>query len=186
MSRLSKREKVLLVLLLVALAGLLYYNFVLKSFIEDNNALNLEIESKQALIQDYKLKDASVKMIDERLAKLHEETDDILGRVLTGIDRSEILKMLGEAVGSVCNDPDYLFIPGYVTVKESSITTVEVTFTCSENQLRTILRNLQNTRYVNRVTTAAFGISDRVNGTGTARIDIELLAHGTIPPSDPE
>ncbi|MDD2393745.1 MAG: hypothetical protein PHV88_06780, partial [Eubacteriales bacterium] len=78
MSKLSKREKGLLIVLLIALTGMIYYNFVLKDFISEYTSVNAEIADTQVRISDSKQKETSIRMVDEKLEQLHMEIDNDL------------------------------------------------------------------------------------------------------------
>ncbi len=182
MSKLSKREKGLLVILLITVAGVIYYSFVLKDFLSDYRNLDLQITNTRNMIQDYKLKNTSVKMIDDNLDKLHEEIDGNLDKVLEGIDRPEILRMLSRKFSVLDEQPFYRFPAGYITLKENYIVTVEADFIASEEQFMNILNSFKKAEYVNRILSASYISGDSSADKGSARIDIEILTRGLIPP----
>ncbi|MFA6736673.1 MAG: hypothetical protein WCR87_07125 [Saccharofermentanales bacterium] len=181
MSKLSKREKGLLIVLLIALTGMIYYNFVLKDFISEYTLVNAEIADTQVRISDSKQKETSIRMVDEKLEQLHMEIDNDLNKVLGWVNRPEIIRMLDSAMAGIVSDPSYYFPAGYITLPGNHITTVEVVFNGTEDQTRNVLKALGRTDYVNRVLIAEFRYTNNEEGSGSARLEIEILTRDLLP-----
>lgn len=181
MSKLSARERNLIIVLGVAIVLMLYYTFVLKNFIAEYNDISMQIDNMGAQIDDARMKRASIRMIDEKTQEINEQISADIPRVIDSIDRAEILKMIHEAVIDFTDEIEYVFPMSYVSLKSSYITKAEITFKCPADDCLNVFRALRESKYMNRTITAYINTFDEETGMSDVTIEVEILAKNPLP-----
>lgn len=182
MGKLSKREKGLLVVLVIAVAGLLYYNFILKDFIETYGNIGTQIKDTETKIQDLRLKKSSITMIDEKIDDLSAECQVDSDRVLDFIDRPKIIMALNKTISPYGDNINYQFPMTYVTLQDNFVTTAEISFKSTVEDFEKILNSLRNLEYINKITNASVSSVDPVSGNSDIRMEVEILTKDIYPP----
>ena len=182
MTKLSKREITLLILLVIALCGALYYNFVLKAFFNQTAIINAEMIEVTKTINDSKAKSASILTLDKSIKTIQDEMTAKFRPVLDSIDRPAIIVMLNKNLASQAANITYQFSPTFQDLKSNYITTVQATFQCTQAGFTQILLNLKAAEYVNRVITASYAVADPNTDSCEASVAIEILT-GSLQPS---
>ena len=181
MTKLSKRETTLLVILLIALCGALYYNFVLKTYFAKSANIVLKTGEVMASLNDSKAKTASIMMLDKNIKEMQDAMAQKSATVLDSIDRPAIIVMLDKILLPQATNITLGFSSAYQDLKSNYITTVEVTFQCTGQEFRQILTKLKAATYVNRVVASSLMIVDPASDTCNAAISIEILTSSVKP-----
>ena len=181
MTKLSKREKTLLIILLIALCGALYYNFVLKTYLAKNEEINIKINDTRTALNDSKLKAASILLVDQKMKLINDEMASKFEKVLDSIDRPAIIVMMDKVLLPQATNISFGFSPAYQELKSNYITTVEVSFQCTQDGFFQILSKLRTAEYVNRVITSSLKISDPNTGVCEGSISVDVLTKSIIP-----
>ena len=181
MTKLSKRETTLLVLLLIALCGALYYNFITKPYFAKRVDIVVKTSEVRASINDSKAKFASILMLDKNIKDIQDKMGQKFSKVLDSIDRPAIIVMLGKTLRPQATNITLGFPSSYQDLKSNYITTVETTFQCTQDGFRQILSNLATAAYINRVVTASLILTDPESGICSASASIEILTSSVLP-----
>ncbi len=179
MTNLSKREIGLLVVLILAICGGVYYNFVLTPYFNSSADIDLKITDARSKLNDLKLKKASITMVDKKIADINKTIGQGLEHVLGSIDNAAIIVMLGKTLPPEAKETNIGFSSSYQDLKSSYITTVDISFTCTQDGFNKILDNLKNAQYINRVVVSSLNVSDTNGWEG--KISIEILAKTVTP-----
>lgn len=181
MTKLSKREINLLAILLIALCGALYYNFVLKSYFTKSAAMVVKTSEVRTSINDSKAKSASILMLDKNIKEIQDTMAQKFSTVLDSIDRPAIIVMLDKSLLPQATSVTLGFDPSYQDLKSNYITSVEATFQCTEEGFRQILTKLKTAAYVNRVVASSLLVTDPASDMCNASISIEILTSSVLP-----
>lgn len=181
MSKLSKREIVMLTVLIIAIISAGYYNFIFKPFQADAEEISLKINETKSTLSDLKLKKATIKMIDEKIVNINNEMKQKFDHMLYSIDNAAILVMLNKTLPPFATLSDITFASEYQDLKFCYITTINVTFKCDRAGFIKVLTNINNADYVNRIIGSKLSITDPASGACDASVSIEILAKSLIP-----
>ena len=181
MSKLSKRETTLLVILVIALCGALYYNFVFKAYLATSSDIDLEKVDVTQSVSDLKMKYASIQMLDKNIKDIEDEMAPKFEKVLESIDRPTIIVMLEKCLYPQASSVTYQFSPSYDNLQSNFITSVQVSFKCTPQGFRQILVNLRSADHVNRVISSSMVLADPVTSESDASITIEILTNSVLP-----
>ncbi len=181
MTKLSKRESVLLVLLLIALCGALYYNFILKPYLAKSVDIALKTGEVRVSISDSKAKSAATALLDKSIKDIQDKMGQKFEKVLDSIDRPAIIVMLSKTMRPHASNITLGFPPSYQDLKSNYITTVETTFQSTEDGFQRILTNLETAAYINRVIKASLILTDPEAGICSASVSIEILTSSVLP-----
>lgn len=181
MSNLSKREIGLLVVLLIAVCIAIYYNFVLKPYFADSEALRIETNDCRSAINDAKLKKASILKIDQDMKAIQTDMDQKLSNVLDSIDRPAMIVLLSKTLLPYVTSSTITFSPVYQELGSNYITTIEASFQCTNEGFIRILSNLRTAKPITRVVTSSIKLFDGTNGNCDAKIMIEIITSSIIP-----
>jgi hypothetical protein len=181
MSKLSKRETTLLVILIIALCGALYYNFVFKSYLATSSDIDVEKIDVSQSVSDLKMKYASIQMLDKNIKAIQDEMAPKFETVLESIDRPSIIVMLEKCLYPQATNVTYQFSPSYDNLNSNFITSVQVSFQCTPQGFRQILMNLRSADHVNRVLSSSLVLADPVTTESDASITIEILTKSVLP-----
>ncbi|MHB8962685.1 MAG: hypothetical protein ACYC5K_05980 [Saccharofermentanales bacterium] len=181
MTSLTKREVTLLVVLFIAISGAIYYNFVLKPYLADKEAMDIEMTDSRTAINEAKLKKASIKMVEDKMAVIQEDMDQKLATVLDSIDRPAIIVLLDKTLFPEASNSVFTFLPDYQELGSNYITTAEITFDCTPDEFLEILSRLRAAIPVSRVATSSLRKLEDDTGDFEAMITLEVLTRSITP-----
>ncbi len=181
MTKLSKREVTLLIILVIALCGALYYNFVLKPYLAKNVTISTKTIEVNKSLNDFKAKSNAILALEANIKAIEDEMAPKFKTVLDSIDRPAIIVMLDKNLQPQATNITLQFSPAYEDLKSNYITTVEASFQCTQEGFKQILSNLKTAAYVNRVIKSSLTIADPNTDSCNASISIEILTVAVLP-----
>ncbi|MHB1454466.1 MAG: hypothetical protein ACYCYM_11005 [Saccharofermentanales bacterium] len=181
MTNLSKREITLLLVLFIAISGAVYYNFVLKPYLADKESMNIEMTDAKTAISDAKMKKATIRSVDAKIAVIQTDMDQKLATVLDSIDRPAIIVLLNKTIYPEAKNSTITFAPEYTELGSNYITTADITFQCTAAEFATILTRLRTNIPISRV--AASTLTALADGSVNydATITLEILTKSITP-----
>ncbi|MHB1483953.1 MAG: hypothetical protein ACYCYI_04760 [Saccharofermentanales bacterium] len=181
MKKLTTREIVLLIILVIAIVGAGYYNIIFKPYLADNEEISAKIDEVKSDVNALKLKKASIKMIDDKIAGINNEMKDEFAHMLYSIDNASILMMFTKTLPPSATLTEITFHPDYQDLQNSYITTIDVNFRCNRAGFSTVLRNLKNAVYTNRVIKSNLKATTPGVDAYDASISVEFITKSVIP-----
>lgn len=181
MTKLSKREIVLVIILFIAISCAVYYNFVFNPYLVKSDEITIKMSDTQTKLNDYKLKKASTKTVNSKMEVIKADLGSKLNRVLDSIDNPAIIVMLRKTLPPSATSTILGFSPTYQDLKNNYVTTVEVSFKCNQEGFVKVLTNLSTADYVNRVINSSLTVTDPLTNACDARISIEILTKSITP-----
>ena len=181
MTNLTKREVGLLVVLFIAISIAVYYNFVLRPYLDNKDAIDIEMTDSRTAINEAKLKKASIKMIDDKMAVIQTDMDQKLDTVLDSIDRPAIIVLLSKTIYPEATESTITFSPAYTELGSNYITTADISFHCTAEEFTTILTRLRTNIPISRVATSTLTVLEDGSGDYDAMIILEILTRSITP-----
>jgi Tfp pilus assembly protein PilO len=160
----SKREKVLIiVVVLLALLGV-YYLYYLKPCMEKIEDLKVEIASSQAELSTLALQKSQQGTLEEQLAEVDAGLAKYADGSAQAFDQPPILVFLSKTAGdNAIKGAIYFDFP--VQVGQIQRCPISITVTCTYDGLRTLLSDLSSAPYLLRVTSISAGLPTEDDGT---------------------
>jgi type IV pilus assembly protein PilO len=96
--KMSKREKVLLGILIFAVLGYVFYNFIYQPQQDRINELNDQITSNEAVLQEHLDAKQNISVITDENSQLEEELSEKLTKYLSKVDQEDIIIYIHETL----------------------------------------------------------------------------------------
>jgi len=159
--KISKREKIMLIFMGIALLGFLYYWFIFKHENSTISKLNLEYNDKQLLLQKGKSVDSRLKAIDDQINELQANIDLKKNKIYEPIRVPEVLAELNSVAAQKSVKIDKIGFSGDAAIKGEFISANQGSVVNVDSTAAVAQPNDQSTPKVN-------------NGTSTLTITIEI------------
>ena len=181
MKNLTKREAVMLIVLVIVLALAGYYNFFLKGHLERNLNVDDEVRTTIGAINDAKLKQAAIQITEKSIEEIGLEIAEYSENVLPGLDRPEILRMLDRSIYPYITNSVISFSSSYTELGSNYIFNVIVSFQTKRADYIVILEKLREEKMVSRVVTSSMALIDVGSDEATCSITLEFLTENNPP-----
>ncbi|MGE5496201.1 MAG: hypothetical protein ACM3S4_12965 [Burkholderiales bacterium] len=147
----TKREKILIVIVLILAVFFVYYMYLLKPRLDESEALKLDIENKKQLIATNEMMQQNVNEIDKRNSLFEGRLSQYGGSILEGFDQPSVLVYLADIVSDYA---DKLTI-AFERVNETSHVSINkamLSMNATYDGLKSVLKSLDEGSYFLKVT----------------------------------
>jgi len=182
----SKRERMLVVFVLVLALMCAYYLFFLKPYMEEINGLEIDKSTKQLLVTTNSEQAARINQLDEQIAENEAIVDGYSVMISQGCDQPPMLVYLEETINAHAEKVMFAFadVRQYGALE---VTPVTVTMVCSYEGLKDLLSALSEDEYFIKVANlhvaySAIVEAPEIDDTTGADDTAELDAADTQPP----
>lgn len=148
--KLSKRERFLLIFVIILALGVVYYFYCLNPFMNEMKEIKNDIQSKELQLQTLKTQDSALQVLDKQIADLKQQNGDILKKIPTGFSQPELLYFLQKAVGENARKTSFNFELPVDLVKLDN-TKATLSFFTDYTKLKKLLTALKESRFNNRI-----------------------------------
>lgn len=181
MTKLSKREFVLLVILFIAISGAAYYNFVLRPYYAASDEIDVQTAECQTAINDAIAKKTAIDLTDTKIKAIEDEMSNKLKNVLDSIDRPAIIVLLNKTLAPKATEIIYAFSPAYQELESNYITTVEISCKCTQGDFLGILADLRAAKPITRVLVSSIRVVDSTTDICDTTITLDVLTTSITP-----
>lgn len=146
--KLTKREKVLLVILIIAVIGALYYSFFLKSYLEEMSELKDNISRLNSSVMQYESKSGMLEAMESKVSELEKDVNEYVEENLAmGYDPAKILIYLQELLTGDGAEQMILELGEPVEDKFYYAVDIRVNFTAEYSNAKKIIDKIENSQY---------------------------------------
>lgn len=166
--KVSKREKTLLLIVLMLAIVCAYYLLFLKPYLSEISALNIQKSNSETQVQTYTQLKNNVDIINEQIEEKKLEIIDYRNDLLIGLDQPSVLVYLEKAVGKYAQKNMFVFgIPEFLG--QMSTSPVKVTMLTTYDGLKGFMNEISNGEYIINVSSIqAIIASNTQDGEQTA------------------
>ncbi|MDD3242711.1 MAG: hypothetical protein PHD32_03175 [Eubacteriales bacterium] len=186
MTKITKRETALLLVLLIAAAGFLYYQFFYVGFRTKLTAAQDELDRAKQTLQVLEQKEKIVQQQRSELEALQSSAQTTLSSVLPAFDQPLVLDELRRIAEPLCASYDLDFQIQSTPLEYGSVESVTLTAYTNYADLKLLLGDLAACPYVNRTVVASLSNNEADPGQlGSdplyCQLQIEFLTlNGTV------
>jgi septal ring factor EnvC (AmiA/AmiB activator) len=148
--KLSRREKILLILVVVLALGAVYYFYFLTPFTKEMTQIQSDIAQKQTEFSTLNMQNGQLKLLDKQIDDLKTQNKELLDKIPTGFDQADLLNFIYDLTKSKSDKTSYIFEQpvDYVKIDCQKAT---LTFNTNYGNLKEILNTLKTCRFNNRI-----------------------------------
>lgn len=145
--KVSKREKSLLLVVLLLAIVCAYYLLFLKPYLSEMSELTIQKANSETRVQTYTQLKNNVDIINEQIEEKKLEIVEYSDDILIGIDQPPILVYLEKAVGRYAQKNMFIFGPPEYSGQMSS-SPVQVTMLTTYDGLKGFIEEITNSEYI--------------------------------------
>lgn len=147
----SKREKTLIVMVLILAVLCVYYIFFLKPYMDDMSELTVQKETKQIQVDTSTQQKRQIEELDRKIAEKKADISSFSQDISQGLDQPPILVYLEKTVNEHAKKMMFSF-ERVKQVGQMTICPVNITMISSYDGLKKVLSAFSEGKYVIRVT----------------------------------
>lgn len=163
--RFSKREKILLSIVLIVALGAVYYFYFLSPFLSEMKSIKDDILKKQSELDILSLENSQLQILGEQIKDLEAQNDELSKKIPIGFDQPDLINFLHGLMEKYAQKMSFDFEAPADLVKIDKIKTTLRFFTNYVN-FKAILRQLKESRFNNRILMMDAGIIDASSVSG--------------------
>ncbi len=149
--KVSKRERTLLVVVLMLALISAYYLLFLKPYLTEISELNIQLANNETQAQTYAQLKANVDNIDMEIDQKRAEIDEFSNEISTGFDQPPVLVYLEDTVGE--HGQKNMFSFGISEqVGQMIISPVKITMVTTYDGLKGLISDLTDDEYIIKIT----------------------------------
>lgn len=163
--KVSKREKTLLLIVLMLAIVCAYYLLFLKPYLTEISDLNIQKTNSETQVQTYTQLKKNVDLINEQIEEKRLEIVDYSNDILIGFDQPPVLVYLEETVGKYAQKNMFVFgIPEFIG--QMSTSPVKVTMLTTYDGLKGFIEEITNGEYIINVSSIQTMIASSLQDGG--------------------
>lgn len=145
--KVSKREKTLLITVLMLAIVCGYYLLFLKPYLTEMSDLTIQKANSETQVQTYTQLKKNVDQINDQIEEKKLEIIEYSNDILIGFDQPPVLVYLEEAVGRYAQKQMFLFLPPEY-IGQMSSSPVKVTMITTYDGLKGFIEEVSNSQYI--------------------------------------
>ena len=159
--KVSKREKTLLIIVLMLALICAYYLLFLKPYLTEINDLNIELANNETQAQTYAQLKVNVDNIDNQIEEKRNEIEEFSHDISTGFDQPPVLVYLEETVGY--HGEKNMFVFGTSEqVGQMIISPVKITMVTTYDELKGFISDVSEGEYIIKVTSIQASVTSPI------------------------
>nr|WP_122013233.1 type II secretion system protein GspM [Maliibacterium massiliense] len=163
MMKLSKRERVLLVILGVVLVFGLYFTLFFNPWMQRVTTLEEQYAQNDATLQQINTKVSSLPRLQQDTDTLRAQTEALLENIPASLDESQLTLYIQQVIGQAARQVQISYT-GNTTQEHYAFQQVSVRFAADYNDVRRILTTLETGAYRNHIVSMEIAPAKQVEG----------------------
>ncbi len=167
--KVSKREKTLLIVVLMLALVSAYYLLFLKPYLTEISDLNIQLANNETQVQTYAQLKANVDNIEKQIEEKRNEIDEFSHDISAGFDQPPVLVYLEDTVGR--HGEKNMFVFGRSEqVGQMIISPVTITMVTTYDELKGFISDVTEGEYIVKVTSIQASVTSPIE-EGNAEMD---------------